>query len=201
MVSAVDIPVTLKTRIGWSKQHLNGINVAELAEEAGITALAIHGRTRECKYHGEVNYQAIKDIKSAVSIPVFANGDIDSPEKAEQVLDFTGADGLLIGRAAQGRPWIFNEINHYLETGEKLAAPPLTDVERLLLEHLSALYEFYGEFMGPRIARKHVGWYLQTQSDSTDFRKTFNRLETPSEQQEAIQHYFQQLTRTGSIAA
>ncbi len=201
VVSAVDIPVTLKTRIGWSKQHLNGINVAELAEEAGITALAIHGRTRECKYHGEVNYQAIKDIKSAVSIPVFANGDIDSPEKAEQVLDFTGADGLLIGRAAQGRPWIFNEINHYLETGEKLAAPPLTDVERLLLEHLSALYEFYGEFMGPRIARKHVGWYLQTQSDSTDFRKTFNRLETPSEQQEAIQHYFQQLTRTGSIAA
>lgn len=201
VVAAVDIPVTLKTRIGWSKNHLNGIKVAEMAEKAGITALAIHGRTRECKYHGEVNYQAIKDIKSAVSIPVFANGDIDSPEKAEQVLDFTQADGLLIGRAAQGRPWIFQEINHYLETGQQLAPPPLKEIERLLIEHLAALYEFYGEFMGTRIARKHVGWYLQTQPESTRFRKTFNQLETPSEQLEAIQLYFQQLTRTGSIAA
>lgn len=201
VVAAVDIPVTLKTRIGWSRDHLNGIKVAEMAEKIGITALAIHGRTRECKYHGEVNYQAIKDIKSAVSIPVFANGDIDSPEKAEQVLEFTQADGLLIGRAAQGRPWIFQEINHYLETGQRLAPPPLKEVEALLIEHLAALYDFYGEFMGTRIARKHVGWYLQTQPESTSFRKTFNQLDTPSEQQEAIQVYFQQLTRTGSIAA
>jgi len=201
VVSAVEIPVTLKTRIGWSKQKLNGINVAEMAEQAGITALAIHGRTRECKYHGEVDYSAIREIKNAVTIPVFANGDIDTPEKALQVLEYTQADGLLIGRAAQGRPWIFNEINHYLETGEKLAPLPLTEVQALLLEHLQALYKFYGDFMGTRIARKHVGWYLQTQPESKSFRKTFNQLETPSEQQEVIQLYFQQLLRTGSIAA
>ncbi len=201
VVQAVDIPVTLKTRIGWSRDHKNGLAVSQLAEDAGITAIAIHGRTRECKYHGTVNYDAIKDIKSAVSIPVFANGDIDSPEKALQVLEYTNADGLLIGRAAQGRPWIFREINHYLETGQHLEAPTGTEIQALLVEHLNALYEFYGDFMGLRIARKHVGWYLQTQPNNENFRKEFNRLESCQEQQEAIQTFFHQLIRTGSIAA
>ncbi|GAA3931575.1 tRNA dihydrouridine synthase DusB [Litoribacillus peritrichatus] len=201
VIESVDIPVTLKTRIGWSQAHHNGIRVAHLAQDAGITAIAIHGRTRECKYHGPVNYEAIKQIKSEVSIPVFANGDIDSPEKALQVLEYTQADGLLIGRAAQGRPWIFNEINHYLETGEKLKAPTATEIQTLLLSHLRALYEFYGDFMGVRIARKHVGWYLQTQPTHEIFKKDFNRLESCQEQLAAIQTFFHQLIRTGSIAA
>jgi tRNA-dihydrouridine synthase B len=201
VVQAVDVPVTLKTRIGWSKEHQNGLRIAQLAEKAGITALAVHGRTRECKYHGEVNYQAIKEIKSAISIPVFANGDIDSPEKALQVIEYTQADGLLIGRAAQGRPWIFREINHYLETGTHREAPTGTEIQTLLLEHLMALYEFYGDFMGLRIARKHVGWYLQTQPNNEIFRKEFNRLECTQDQLEAIQTFFHQLIRTGSIAA
>ena len=201
VTNAVNVPVTLKTRIGWAKNQKNGVRIAQIAETSGITALSIHGRTRACGYTGEVDYQTIAKIKQAVSIPVFANGDIDSPQKAGLVLELTQADGLLIGRAAQGRPWIFNEINHYLETGELLMPPQGKYIEALLLEHLHALHEFYGDFMGVRIARKHVGWYIKTQPDSDQFRKEFNRLETADNQTEAIQAHFHQLIRTGSIAA
>lgn len=169
VVGAVDVPVTLKIRTGWDRQNRNGITVAKIAEDAGITALAVHGRTRADLYTGEAEYDTIAAIKQAVSIPVFANGDIDSPQKAKAVLDATGADALLIGRAAQGRPWIFREIDHYLRTGETLPAPALIEVERILLEHLAALHAFYGELMGTRIARKHVGWYLATLPGARSF--------------------------------
>ena len=162
VVGAVDVPVTLKIRTGWDRQNKNGLTVAKIAEQSGIAALAVHGRTRADLYTGEAEYDTIAAIKQAVSIPVFANGDIDTPLKARQVLLATGADGLLIGRAAQGRPWIFREIDHYLATGELLAPPDLAEVERILLEHLRALHAFYGDVMGVRIARKHVSWYLAT---------------------------------------
>jgi len=177
VVAAVDVPVTLKIRTGWDRENRNGLTVAKIAEQAGITALAVHGRTRADLYTGEAEYDTIAAIKQAVSIPVFANGDVDSPEKARYVLDATGADGLLIGRAAQGRPWIFREIEHFLRTGEKLAAPQMSEVERILLEHLAALHAFYGEVMGVRIARKHVGWYLATLPGAREFRARFNRLD------------------------
>jgi DNA-binding protein Fis len=157
VVAAVDVPVTLKIRTGWDRDNKNGLTVAKIAEQAGITALAVHGRTRADLYTGEAEYDTIAAIKQAVSIPVFANGDIDSPHKALHVLNATGADGLLIGRAAQGRPWIFREVDHFLRTGQLLPAPEMVEVERILLEHLAALHTFYGEVLGVRIARKHVG--------------------------------------------
>ncbi|MGY4492178.1 tRNA dihydrouridine synthase DusB [Pseudomonas sp. TE3610] len=177
VVAAVEVPVTLKIRTGWDRSNKNGITVARIAEQAGISALAVHGRTRADLYTGEAEYDTIAAIKQAVSIPVFANGDIDSPQKARHVLDATGADGLLIGRAAQGRPWIFRETEHYLRTGELLPALQLSEVEQILLEHLAALHAFYGDVMGVRIARKHVGWYLATLPGAKEFRAQFNRLE------------------------
>ena len=177
VVAAVDVPVTLKIRTGWDRDNKNGLTVAKIAEQAGITALAVHGRTRAA-------------IKQAVSMPVFANGDIDSPEKARYVLDATGADGLLVGRAAQGRPWIFREIDHFLRTGEKLPALDLIEVERILLEHLAALHAFYGDVMGVRIARKHVGWYLATLPGAREFRAHFNRLEDTEAQCANVQGFF-----------
>ncbi|WP_455924176.1 tRNA dihydrouridine synthase DusB [Pseudomonas putida] len=177
VVAAVEVPVTLKIRTGWDRANKNGITVARIAEQAGISALSVHGRTRADLYTGEAEYDTIAAIKQAVSIPVFANGDITSPQKARQVLDATGADGLLIGRAAQGRPWIFRETEHYLRTGELLPAPQLSEVEQILLEHLAALHAFYGDVMGVRIARKHVGWYLATLPGAKEFRAQFNRLE------------------------
>ncbi|MBX9712810.1 MAG: tRNA dihydrouridine synthase DusB, partial [Pseudomonadaceae bacterium] len=170
VVAAVDVPVTLKIRTGWDRANKNGLTVAKIAEQSGISALAVHGRTRADLYTGEAEYDTIAAIKQAVTLPVFANGDIDSPQKARQVLDATGADGLLIGRAAQGRPWIFREIDHYLATGTQLPAPSLLEVEGILLEHLAALHTFYGEVMGVRIARKHVGWYLATLPGAREFR-------------------------------
>ncbi|MEP3561961.1 MAG: tRNA dihydrouridine synthase DusB, partial [Marinobacter sp.] len=157
VVNAVDIPVTLKMRTGWDRDNRNAKTIAKMAEDAGIQALAVHGRTRADKYLGDAEYDTIAEVKASVGIPVFANGDITTPEKARHVLTYTGADGLLIGRGAQGRPWIFREILHFLETGEHLAAPPLTEVEQILQEHLAELHSFYGETMGVRIARKHVG--------------------------------------------
>ncbi|WP_175481838.1 tRNA dihydrouridine synthase DusB [Marinobacter zhejiangensis] len=200
VVAAVDVPVTLKMRTGWDPDHRNAPLIARMAEDAGIQALAIHGRTRTDAYKGEAEYDTIAEVKSQVSIPVFANGDITSPEKAKQVLNHTGADGLLIGRAAQGRPWIFREILHFLETGEHLAPPSLDEVEDILSGHLDALHAFYGDVMGPRIARKHVGWYLQTHDDSKAFRRRFNAIEDPLEQKESIQLYFSGL-RNGEVFA
>nr|WP_314493851.1 tRNA dihydrouridine synthase DusB [uncultured Pseudomonas sp.] len=191
VVGAVDVPVTLKIRTGWDRANKNGLNVAKIAEQAGIQALAVHGRTRADLYTGEAEYDTIAAIAQAVSIPVFANGDITSPEKARDVLHATGASGLLIGRAAQGRPWIFREIAHYLETGEHLPAPALDEVERILLEHLAALHAFYGEVMGVRIARKHVGWYLATRPGGKEFRARFNALQDTQAQRDDVAAYFQ----------
>ena len=190
VVAAVDVPVTLKIRTGWDRANKNGLTVAKIAEQSGISALAVHGRTRADLYTGEAEYDTIAAIKQAVTLPVFANGDIDSPQKARQVLDATGADGLLIGRAAQGRPWIFREIDHYLATGTQLPAPSLLEVEGILLEHLAALHAFYGEVMGVRIARKHVGWYLATLPGAREFRAQFNRLESTDAQCANVRQFF-----------
>ena len=201
VVGAVDVPVTLKIRTGWDHDNKNGLTVARIAEQEGIAALAVHGRTRADLYTGEAEYDTIAAIKQAVSIPVFANGDITSPEKARQVLAHTGADALLIGRAAQGRPWIFREINHFLETGEHLPEPGLQEVERILLDHLSALHAFYGDEMGVRIARKHVGWYLATLPGAREFRAQFNRLDSTHAQCADVREFFAARNAEEEVAA
>lgn len=162
VVNAVEVPVTLKTRTGWDTALKNGPTIARIAEQSGIQALAVHGRTRADGFTGEAEYETIHAIKAAAKIPVFANGDIDSPEKARQVLDQTGADGLLIGRAAQGNPWLFRDVDHYLKTGAYAKHPSIPEIRDVVLGHLQALYLFYGDYMGVRIARKHIGWYLQS---------------------------------------
>lgn len=201
VVGAVNVPVTLKIRTGWDRNNKNGLTVARIAEQEGIAALAVHGRTRADLYTGEAEYDTIAAIKQAVSVPVFANGDIDSAEKARQVLAHTGADALLIGRAAQGRPWIFREINHFLETGEHLAEPGLQEVERILLDHLSALHAFYGDEMGVRIARKHVGWYLATLPGAREFRAQFNRLDSTHTQCADVREFFAARNAEEEVAA
>jgi tRNA-dihydrouridine synthase B len=183
----------LKIRTGWDTAHRNGIIVAKIAESEGIQALSVHGRTRACAYKGEAEYETIAAIKDAVSLPVIANGDITSPEKAKYVLEYTQADGIMIGRAAQGRPWIFREINHYLETGEKLPEPDLTEVRDIMLEHLHNLYEFYGEYTGVRIARKHISWYSKGQRHGAAFRQSINRVETLDEQLRKTKEFFDHL--------
>ncbi|MGX9518787.1 tRNA dihydrouridine synthase DusB [Vibrio mediterranei] len=191
VVDAVDVPVTLKTRTGWDTNNKNCVQIAKLAEDCGIQALALHGRTRTCMYKGEAEYDSIKAVKNAISIPVIANGDIDSPEKAKFVLDYTGADALMIGRPAQGRPWIFEEIQHYLENGTLMPERPTEDVQGILLGHVQALHQFYGEYLGPRIARKHVGWYLKEHEQASEFRRAFNAIEAANEQLNALQGYFE----------
>ena len=193
VVSAVDVPVTLKIRTGWSPEHRNCVEIAQLAEDCGIQALTIHGRTRACLFNGEAEYDSIRAVKQKVSIPIIANGDITDPLKARAVLDYTGADALMIGRAAQGRPWIFREIQHYLDTGELLAPLPLAEVKRLLCSHVRELHDHYGQAKGYRIARKHVSWYLQEQAPNDQFRRTFNAIEDASEQLEALEAYFENL--------
>jgi tRNA-dihydrouridine synthase B len=190
VVNAVDIPVTLKIRTGWSPDNRNALTIAKMAEQAGIAALTIHGRTRSDKYLGDAEYDTIKSVKETINIPVIANGDITTPEKARFVLDYTGADAVMIGRAAQGTPWILREIDHYLRHGEKIAPPSLSEIHSIFNRHLKALHEFYGELMGVRIARKHLNWYLISVSDITGFRKEFNQLETADEQLNALDQYF-----------
>jgi tRNA-dihydrouridine synthase B len=190
VVNAVDVPVTLKTRTGWDTENKNCIQIAKLAEDCGIQALALHGRTKACMYKGEAEYDSIKAVKEAISIPVIANGDIDSPEKAKFVLEYTGADALMIGRPAQGRPWIFQEIHHYLENGTTMDELPAKEVKTIMLGHVNALHEFYGEYLGPRIARKHVGWYLKEHEQASEFRRTFNAIDAASLQIEALEGYF-----------
>ncbi|MCP1728603.1 tRNA-dihydrouridine synthase B [Natronospira proteinivora] len=182
VVNAVSVPVTLKCRTGPSPDHRNALRIARIAEQSGIQALAVHGRTRADKYRGTAEFETIRQVKAAVSIPVIANGDIDSAEKAREVLDFTGADGIMIGRAAQGRPWIFREINHYLETGQHHPPPEAAEIRQVMLEHLENLYAFYGEFTGVRIARKHLGWYSRTRPDGEPWRKQVVRLSSAREQ-------------------
>jgi len=196
VVAAVDVPVTLKFRTGWDAQNRNALDIARIAEDAGIQMLSLHGRTRACKYNGEAEYDTIAAVKQAVSIPVIANGDIDSPEKAKYVLDYTQADGLMIGRAAQGRPWLFREIGYFLETGKKMPNISLAEVEQILTGHIIALHQFYGEFMGVRIARKHTAWYLAAaMTDSAAqraFKARFNQFETAAEQLAGLAEFFNQ---------
>ncbi|AXF78233.1 tRNA dihydrouridine synthase DusB [Erwinia tracheiphila] len=193
VVNAVEVPVTLKIRTGWDVDNRNCVDIAQLAERCGIQALTVHGRTRACLFNGEAEYDSIRTVKQNVSIPVIANGDITDPHKARAVLDYTGADALMIGRAAQGRPWIFREIQHYLDTGELLAPMPLAEVKRLLIGYLRELHDFYGQRKGYRIARKHVSWYLQEHAPNDQFRRTFNAIEDASEQLEALEAYFEKL--------
>ena len=194
VVDAVNVPVTLKIRTGWEPEHRNGVQIAQIAQDSGIVSLAVHGRTRQCMYKGNAEYDTIKAIKQNISIPVIANGDIDSPEKARFVLDYTGADALMIGRGAQGRPWIFREIQHYLDTGSKLAPIEVAEQRHVMLEHLTKLYALYGEYKGVRFARKHVGWYLD-QEAQRQFRADFNRLETAAEQYSMVECYFDELVQ------
>ncbi|WP_417659008.1 tRNA dihydrouridine synthase DusB [Pseudidiomarina sp.] len=190
VVAAVEVPVTLKIRTGWDPEHRNGIEIAKLAERLGIQSLAVHGRTRACMYKGDAEYDTIRAIKAAVRIPVVANGDITSPQKAKQVLEYTGADAIMIGRGAQGNPWLFREIAHYLATGEQLPAPSADEVRTVVLRHVHNLHQHYGEFTGIRIARKHVGWYLQQQQPASAFRREFVSIEHANEQIEALTKFF-----------
>lgn len=197
VVSAVDVPVTLKTRLGFLNGHENILRVAKRAEESGIAALALHGRTREDMYLNTARYELIKQVKELIDIPLIANGDIDSPEKARYVLDYTGADAIMIGRAAQGRPWIFREIAHYLKTGEHLAAPDIAEVKAVLLGHLAELYDFYGEYSGCRIARKHIAWYTKGLRSSNEFRQNMYKVESTADQAKVVESYFDELLDQG----
>lgn len=197
VVDAVSVPVTLKIRTGWDTDNRNGVEIARIAQENGIQSLAVHGRTRACMYKGFAEYDTIRNIKQAVSIPVVANGDITSPEKAREVLEYTEADALMIGRGAQGNPWIFREVSHFLNTGERLAPPSLMEQHSVLKEHVTAVHAFYGEENGVRIARKHVGWYLMEHDKDRQFRKVFNALEYAEEQLQAIDHYFNNVLPDG----
>jgi len=193
VVTSVDIPVTLKIRTGWSEESKNAIQIAKIAEEHGIQALTIHGRTRNDFFNGAAEYETIAEVKSAIKIPIIANGDIDSPKKAFQVLKFTHADAVMIGRAAQGSPWIFREIAHYLRTKEEMPPPTIDERKNILLEHLGELYNFYGEERAVRLARKHVSWYLGDLPGSREFRSVFNALESGNTQVNAIIEFLDQI--------
>jgi tRNA-dihydrouridine synthase B len=190
VVASVSVPVTLKIRTGPSLENRNGVTIARMAESAGIRALAVHGRTRTEKYQGQAEYQTIAQIKDAVNIPVIANGDIDSPQKAAEVLTLTGADALMIGRAAQGNPWIFNQINHFLEYGEVLPDPDAKTVRSVMTGHLAALHDFYGEYLGVRVARKHIGWYLSGRPHGELMRRRLMRQDTGAGQIDLLNRYF-----------
>jgi len=193
VVAAVDVPVTLKIRTGWDKNNRNALNVARMAEDIGVQALTIHGRTRACAYMGEAEYDTIAAVKQAINIPLIANGDIISPKKAKYVLEYTGADAVMIGRAAQGRPWIFREIEHYLETGSHMLPPTVDEIHAVMLEHLHDLYAFYGDLTGMRMARKHISWYTKGLAGSAQFRHNMNTLQTIELQLQAINDFFVEL--------
>lgn len=201
VTAAVEVPVTLKIRTGWDRDNRNAITIAKMAQDSGITALAVHGRTRACGYQGEAEYDTIASIVDAIDIPVMANGDITSAQKASEVLQRTGANAVMVGRAAQGRPWIFREINHFLATGKHLPEPELSEISTLLRSHILELHNFYGDYMGLRIARKHVGWYLKTLAEGKTFSKAFNQIENAQEQIESVTEYFEQLITKEEKAA
>ena len=193
VAKAVDVPVTLKIRTGWAADQRNAPTIARIAEACGIAALTVHGRTRDQQYTGVAEYDTIAQIKSLLKIPVIANGDIDSPEKARAVLKITGCDAVMIGRAAQGRPWIFREVAHFLATGEHLPPPSLADIRDTLLGHLDHLHAFYGEQQGVRIARKHLGWYAKDCPQHAAFRSVVNRAESADAQSQLTRDYFDAL--------
>jgi tRNA-dihydrouridine synthase B len=197
VTAAVDVPVTLKIRTGWDRSNKNAVTVAKIAERSGIRALAIHGRTRACGFAGEAEYDTIAEVKSQIGIPVIANGDIGTPEQVKQVLDYTRADAVMIGRAAQGRPWLFREISHYLDTGAHLPPPEVSEIHRVLVAHLHDLYGFYGEARGVRVARKHISWYSKGLAGSAAFRHAMNQLETCAEQLAAVDAFFNELAERG----
>ncbi len=208
VVGAVDVPVTLKIRTGWDRGSKNALQIAAIAEAAGVQALTIHGRTRADLYNGEAEYDTIADVKSRVRVPIIANGDINSPQKAKRVLERTAADAVMIGRAAQGRPWIFREIAHFLDTGEELRQPNIVEVQQVLEQHLCNLYAFYGEYTGVRIARKHISWYTTGIAGADTFRRHMNLLEKAERQLSAVRTFFAELTdagiglrQTGDLAA
>lgn len=198
VVAAVDVPVTLKIRTGWDCDNRNAVEIAQIAEQTGIAALAIHGRTRACRFAGSAEYQTIAKVVSSTQMPVIANGDIDTPHKAAAVIAETGASAVMIGRAAQGNPWLFEQINHYLATGEELAAPSRNEVAEVMLNHLAALHSFYGDLGGLRIARKHIAWYLRAQFADTgvlnteldSWRQRFNQLDSAAAQLTELEHFF-----------
>jgi tRNA-dihydrouridine synthase B len=196
--AAQEVPVTLKIRTGWDKQHRNALQILKIAEGAGIQALAVHGRTRACAYTGQAEYDTIAAVKARARIPVIANGDITTPEKARFVLEYTRADGIMIGRAAQGRPWIFREIDHYLKTGYHLPPPRVSEIHRVLTGHLEDLYAFYGEGTGVRVARKHISWYTRGLANASTFRHAMNQLETAREQTGAVNEFFGRAARASN---
>ena len=196
VVCAVAVPVTLKIRTGTDPEHRNALAIARIAERAGIRALTVHGRTRACAYVGPVEYDTIRAVKAAITIPVIANGDIATPERARQILEYTGADAIMIGRAAQGRPWLFREIRHYLDFGTQLPPPTVDEARLAILEHLAAHYAFYGETAGVRIARKHLGWYTENLAGGENFRRAVNAMETSAEQLLAVRRFFDALAAT-----
>lgn len=201
VVNAVDVPVTLKTRTGWDLENKNGVSVATIAENAGISAIAVHGRTRACMYTGEAEYETIAKIKSQISIPVIVNGDITSAEKAKEILTFTNADAVMIGRGAQGNPWIFREINAYLETGLFIEAATKAERQNVLTDHIKKLYQFYGEYRGVRIARKHINWYCNTLEGYISFRKKMNQIDNADDQLAVVYDFFHQSKMEGEKAA
>lgn len=190
VVQAVDVPVTAKIRTGFDKTTINCVEIARIAENCGIQAITIHGRTRACLFKGEAEYESIRVVKQNSGIPIIANGDITCPLKARQVLDLTGADAIMIGRAAQGRPWIFNEVRQYLTTGELLPAKSLSEISCIVIEHVSKIHQFYGQQLGLRIARKHVSWYLQEYDENYQFRRLFNAIEDAHQQLRALEAFF-----------
>jgi tRNA-dihydrouridine synthase B len=193
VVAAVDVPVTLKIRTGPAPERRNAVRIARIAEAAGVQALAIHGRTRACAFGGDAEYETIAEVKSRVRIPVIANGDVRTPEDAKRVLEATGADGVMVGRAAQGRPWLFREIAHYLATGERLAAPPAREIGAVLVEHLDGLYDLYGGEHGARVARKHIGWTVRALPGGEALRSSVNVLQVADAQRAAVNDYFERL--------
>jgi tRNA-dihydrouridine synthase B len=202
VVKAVDVPVTVKIRTGWDAENRNGVRIARIAQSAGVAAIAVHGRTRACGFGGHAEYETIRAIKASVGIPVIANGDIDTPQKAAAVRAATGADGIMVGRAARGRPWLFREIGHFLATGEQLPPPSRQWVRALVLEHLDALYGFYGEARGVRVARKHLAWYARGEPGAATFRERVNRAETARLQRRLVGELFDAKTgREEGLAA
>ena len=195
VVKAVDVPVTLKFRTGWDTANKNALKVARIAEQSGVQLLSLHGRTRACGFSGRAEYDTIREVKRATHLPVVANGDINTPEDARRVLEYTGADGIMIGRAAQGRPWIFREIGHYLATGEKLPPPLVSEIHMVLIAHLNDLYSFYGRERGVKVARKHISWYTKGLACSASFRHRMNQLESCEEQLAAVNTFFEELAR------
>jgi len=189
VVNSVDVPVTLKIRTGTDPESRNACRIAEIAEQSGVQSLAVHGRTRKCAFRGEAEYETIRLVKQQVKIPVIANGDINSPEKAAEVLEYTGADGLMVGRTARGNPWIFNQINHYRKTGMHLSAPDIAEVKEVLIAHLQELYDFYGEYTGVRTARKHIAWYSKGFFSSNEFRREIMQVESSAEQLMKVEQF------------